>query len=127
MPAAAENRPPPPRAPLPTGSPAAALAPRTCGRLPLAAVDDRLLLSDLVGASAALIVRDMPVAEILEASSDRLAQLGVRPAASRRLLAAAELARRFQPAATPSRAVHTARDLLPHLTALRGAPTEALG
>jgi DNA repair protein RadC len=90
-------------------------------------VDDRFLLSELVGPSAAFVVRDMPVAELLEASPDRLAQLGVRPAARRRLLAGAELARRFQPAVTPSRAVQTARDLLPHLTVLRGAATEALG
>ena len=128
MPAAAEHRSQPPPAPLPTGTPAAALAPTSIrSRVPLAAVDDRFLLSELVGASAAFVVRDMAVAELLEASPDRLARLGVKPAARRRLLAGAELARRFQPAVTPSRPVQTARDLLPHLATLRRARTEALG
>jgi DNA repair protein RadC len=67
-------------------------------RGPLHAVDDQLLVAELLG-----------------------------PAAGRRLLAAAELARRFQPASVPPAALDRPRDYLPHLTHLRGAPAEILG
>lgn len=129
MPAAAEHYPKPPPTSPPAGYAPAALAPTrmTRGRLPLAAVDDRSLLNDLLGTSAVSAIRDTSVAELLEASPDQLARLGVKPAARRRLLAGAELARRFQPAVTPPRPVLSARDLLPHLKALRAARSEALG
>lgn len=97
------------------------------GRLPLAAVDDHSLIDQLVGPNAPATVRDTPVDVLLEASPDQLAQLGLKPAARRRLLAGAELARRFQPAVKPPGPVRTARDLLPHLSTLRTARTEALG
>lgn len=129
MPAAAEHYPKPPPTSQPAGYPPAALAPThiSRGRLPLAAVDDRSLLNDLIGASAASAIGNTSVAELLEAGPDQLALLGVKPAARRRLLAGAELARRFQPAVTPPRPVGSARDLLPHLKALRVARSEALG
>ena len=129
MPAAAEHYPKPPPTSPPAGHAPAALAPApiTRGHLPLAAADDRSLLNDLLGASAVSAIRSTSVAELLEASPDQLARLGVKPAARRRLLAGAELARRFQPAVTPPRPVRSARDLLPHLTALRAARSEALG
>ena len=129
MPAAAEHYPKPPPTSPPAGYAPAALAPTPIprGRLPLAAADDRSLLNDLLGASAVSAIRNTSVAELLEASPDQLARLGVKPAARRRLLAGAELARRFQPAVTPPRPVRSARDLLPHLKALRAARSEALG
>src|SRR5215470_3041759 len=71
------------------------------GRPPLAAVDDHSLIDDLLGPNAAATVRDTPVDVLLEASPDQLARLGLNPAARRRLMAGAELARRFQPAAKP--------------------------
>lgn len=128
MPAAAEHWAKPPQTPSHTGHSSAARAATTfSGRPPLAAADDRSLMADLVGAVAATAIMDTPVDVLLEASSDQLARLGLKPAARRRLLAGAELARRFQPAVNPSGPVRTARDLLPHLTTLRTARTEALG
>jgi len=90
-------------------------------------VDDRSLIDELVGPVAAKVIRDTPVGVLLEASPDQLTRLGLKAAARRRLLAGAELARRFQPAVQPSGSVRTARDLLPHLATLRAARTEALG
>lgn len=128
MPAAAEHWAKPPQTPSHTGHASAARAATTfSGRPPLAAADDRSLIADLVGAVAATAIMDTPVDVLLEASSNQLARLGLKPAARRRLLAGAELARRFQPAVNPSGPVRTARDLLPHLTTLRTARTEALG
>lgn len=128
MPAAAEHWAKPPQTPSHTDHSSAARAATTfSGRPPLAAADDRSLIADLVGAVAATAIMDTPVDVLLEASSDQLARLGLKPAARRRLLAGAELARRFQPAVNPSGPVRTARDLLPHLTTLRTARTEALG
>ena len=128
MPAAAEHWAKAPQTPSHTGHSSAARAATTIsGRPPLAAADDRSLIADLVGPVAAAAIRDTPADVLLEASSDQLARLGLKPAARRRLLAGAELARRFQPAVNPSGPVRTARDLLPHLTTLRTARTEALG
>lgn len=128
MPAAAEHWAKALQTPSHTGHSSAARAATTfSGRPPLAAADDRSLIADLVGAVAATAIMDTPVDVLLEASSEQLARLGLKPAARRRLLAGAELARRFQPAVNPSGPVRTARDLLPHLTTLRTARTEALG
>ena len=128
MPAAAEHRAKPPQTPCNAGhQPAAHAATPFRGRPPLAAVDDRSLIHDLVGHLAALAIGDTPVGVLLEASPDQLTRLGLKPAARRRLLASAELARRFQPAVKPSGPVRTARDLLPHLAVLRAGRTEALG
>ena len=91
----------------------------------LAAADDAALLVDLLG-RAADQVRALPVAELLEADAWRLARLGLGPAARRRLLAAAELARRFQPALCVPASVDSARDVLTHLAPLRTARTEVL-
>ncbi len=128
MPAAAEHRHEPPQTPPRTGQPTAALAPFISeGHSPLSAVDDRSLLADLIGPAGALAVRSTPVAELLEAGAGQMAELGLKPAFRRRLLAAAELARRYQPAVRPAPPVRCARDLLPHLAPLRVGRTEALG
>jgi DNA repair protein RadC len=66
------------------------------------------------------------VGELLDATPDRLRELGLGPAARRRLLAGAELARRYQPAARPARPVDSPRDALAHLGPLRTAASEVL-
>jgi len=96
-------------------------------RGPLHAVDDQLLVADLLGPAAARRVDHVPVATLLDAGASELARLGLAPAASRRLLAAAELARRFQPAGVPPAALDRPQDYLPHLAHLRSAPVEILG
>lgn len=97
-------------------------------RPPLHAVDDRLLVSDLLGPAAARRVTRMPVGTLLEADAAQLVRFGLQPAAARRVLAAGELARRFQPAASAPVAVHERpHHFLPHLAALRAAPVEVLG
>lgn len=94
----------------------------------LHAADDRLLLSELVGPAVARRVAQVPVAALLDADAAELAGLGVHPAARRRLLAAAELARRFQPAARAAVGPHERpQHFLPHLAALRSASVEVLG
>ena len=95
-----------------------------CG---LDAVDDRLLVRDLLGAEAAHRVAHVPVADLLEADAGQLDRAGLSAAASRRLLAAAELARRYQPAAVPPCSLERPRHFLPHLGPLRVSPVEVLG
>jgi len=116
--------------PLPAPSAPAAVARAISppgGRPSLDAVDDRVLVADLLGPASARRVEPVPVPVLLEASAGRLALLGLGPAAARRLLAAGELARRFQPAATPGLPCELPRQVLPHLAGLRGAPVEVLG
>ncbi len=92
------------------------------------AVDDRLLVRELVGPIAARRLVGVPVPALLDAGAGQLAEVGLAPAASRRLLAAAELARRFQPAACPPvGALERPQHFLPHLAPLRASPVEVLG
>lgn len=94
----------------------------------LATVDDRVLLADLLGPAAAAGVERVPVPALLDAGVGELAALGLGPAARRRLLAAAELARRFQPAAAaPPASCERPQHFLPHLEPLRSARVEVLG
>ncbi|HEY4027768.1 MAG TPA: JAB domain-containing protein [Candidatus Dormibacteraeota bacterium] len=90
-------------------------------------MDDRLLVAHLLGQAAARRVEHVPVVALLDSGAGQLAHLGLGPTASRRLLAAAELARRFQPAAGPAPAHERPRHFLPHLAVLRTAPVEVLG
>jgi DNA repair protein RadC len=97
-------------------------------RLPLESVDDRALVHDLLGTAAASRVAHVAVPTLLEADAGQLGRAGLPPAARRRLLAAGELARRFQPAATPPVApLDRPEHFLPHLAGLRAAPVEMLG
>jgi DNA repair protein RadC len=90
-------------------------------------VDDRTLLADMIGRAGAVRVAETPVAALLESGPEALARLGLSAAARRRLLAGAELARRYQPSAEPDeRPLRGPRDCLPHLAALRTATTEVL-
>jgi DNA repair protein RadC len=92
-----------------------------------ATLDDRRLLADLLGPAAAG-VEHLPVSALLDADPDELAGLGLSPAARRRLLAAAELARRFQPVAEPPPgSFERPQHFLPHLGPIRAAPIEMLG
>src|SRR6266487_1213019 len=125
MPAVAE--PPPELAPPPLPLAASLASFPLRGRPPLAAVDDRTLLAELIGDHAAGLVGRLPVADLLDASAATLVELGLTRAARRRVLACAELARRFQPAAAPPAACRSPRDFLPHLHPLRRARTELLG
>jgi DNA repair protein RadC len=92
----------------------------------LADVDDRCLVQHLVG-PAARAVAGIEVASLLEARPEELQAWGLPPSARRRLLAAAELARRFQPAASVPPSFRSPRDLLPLLAPIRSAPREVLG
>lgn len=127
MPAAADTSPRLPLQRTARRSTAALATALRAGPLPHPAVDDCALISDLIGPAEAAMVSETLVGELLEASDEHLAGLGLRPPARRRLLAAAELARRFQPAMKPPPPLRTARDLLPHLAGMRRARTETLG
>jgi DNA repair protein RadC len=94
----------------------------------LATLDDRGLLAEVIGPAAAAGVDKVPVAALLEAGAGDLAALGLGPAARRRLLAAAELARRYQPAAAlPPGSCELPQHFLPHLEVLRASRVEVLG
>jgi len=94
----------------------------------IATADDRHLLVDLLGPAAAAGVEQVPVAALLDADAGELAGLGLGASARRRLLAAAELARRFQPAAAgPACSCERPQHFLAHLEPIRSAPVEVLG
>src|SRR5215472_6491303 len=93
-----------------------------------ATADDRRLLAEVIGTAAATRVGRVPVAALLDAGVGELEALGLGPSARRRLLAAAELARRFQPAAAaPPGSCERPQHFLPHLEPLRTARVEVLG
>ncbi|HEY6295890.1 MAG TPA: JAB domain-containing protein [Streptosporangiaceae bacterium] len=94
--------------------------------MPVAA-DDRSLLHDLLGPAAAALVSTISMDDLLEADPGRLAELGLRRTARRRLLAGAELARRYQPACAPPTSVTSPRSVVHYLASLRRAATEVLG
>ncbi len=91
----------------------------------LANVDDRVLLGALLG-SAAAPASAIPVSELLEADDSRLAELGLGRGARRRVLAAAELARRFQPSVRVPAPLNSPSRVLQHVAGLRAARTETL-
>ena len=88
--------------------------------------DDRRLIAALVGPVAAARLVAVPVGEVLDADAERLAGLGLGPVARRRLLAGAELARRFQPAVRAPARVGSARQVLALLSHVRVARSEVL-
>jgi len=90
-----------------------------------ALADDRQLLEVLIGRTAARSVR-LQLAELLEADDGELATLGLASPARSRLLACAEVARRYQPGIAPSRPVTSPSEALAHLGALRSAGQETL-
>lgn len=92
----------------------------------LGRVDEPTLLAALLGSAAAAMVAHVAASDLLEADEAVLSELGLPPAARRRLLAGAELARRFQPGLPAPAPVRQARDALVHLAALRRAQSEML-
>jgi DNA repair protein RadC len=97
------------------------------GAASLHAIDDRTLIASLLGPAAAQLIEHVPVATLLDADADQLAAIGLGPAVRRRLLAAAELARRFQPALTLPEPLTQPGHVIPHLAELRTKPVEVFG
>lgn len=88
-------------------------------------VDDRQLLEALIGRAACRSLR-LELPELLEASDDDLASLGLGGAARRRLLACAEVARRYQPRTSQREPITTPGLALAHLGSLRSRDQETL-
>jgi DNA repair protein RadC len=87
--------------------------------------DDRQLLEGLIGRAASHSLRlDLP--QLLEASEAELASLGLPRPARRRLLACAEVARRYQPKASVPEPITTPSQALAHLGELRSGGRESL-
>jgi len=87
--------------------------------------DDRQLLEGLIGRAASHSLRlDLP--QLLEASEAELASLGLPRPARRRLLACAEVARRYQPKASVPEPITTPAQALAHLGELRSGGRESL-
>lgn len=87
--------------------------------------DDRQLLEGLIGRAASHSVR-LNLAELLEASETELASLGLPRPARRRLLACAEVARRYQPRVSIPEPITTPAQALAHLGRLRSGDRESL-
>lgn len=83
------------------------------------------LLAVVAGRRAATLA-GASLVHLLEADEGQLARLGLSPMARRRLLACAEMARRYQPKSPEQERVTTARDALAHLECLRRQPREQL-
>jgi DNA repair protein RadC len=96
------------------------------GTVHLREADDSALLADLLGRTAFGVVEDIPAATLLDATARELTAWGLPSVARRRLLVAAELARRFQPVAVPPDSYERPQDFLPHLQTIRTAPVETL-
>src|SRR6266851_718715 len=86
---------------------------------------DRQLLEGLIGFAAARSLRH-PLAELLEADEGQLATLGLAQQARRRLLACAEVARRYQPRTSPPEPITGPVQALAHLGPLRSMGRETL-
>lgn len=87
--------------------------------------DDRQLLEGLIGRAASHSVR-LNLAELLEANETELASLGLPRPARRRLLACAEVARRYQPRVSIPEPITTPAQALAHLGRLRSGDRESL-
>ena len=86
---------------------------------------DRQLLEGLIGGAASRSLR-MELPRLLEATEAELASLGLARPARRRLLACAEVARRYQPKISPSSPITTPGEALAHLSPLRSGDRETL-
>ena len=87
--------------------------------------DDRQLLERLIGRAASRpLQRDL--SQLLEASETELVSMGLPRPARRRLLACAEVARRYQPKASVPEPVATPAQALAHLGRLRSIGRETL-
>ena len=86
---------------------------------------DRHLLEDLIGRQASRLV-DVQLPELLEADESELALFGLAPSARRRVLACAEVARRYQPRVSPPEPITGPAQALSHLGELRSFDRETL-
>jgi DNA repair protein RadC len=86
---------------------------------------DRQLLADLIGRTAARALR-VGLADLLELDGSDLASLGLGRPARRRLLACAEIARRYQPRASPPEPITGPAQALAQLSSLRSLNRETL-
>jgi DNA repair protein RadC len=87
--------------------------------------DDRHLLEGLIGCTASRSLQ-MELPQLLEATEAELASLGLARPARRRLLACAEVARRYQPKISLSSPITTPSQALAHLGSLRSSDRETL-
>jgi DNA repair protein RadC len=90
-----------------------------------ASTSDRDLLEVLVGRQAALAT-DAQLSELLEADDSKLGAVGLAPSARRRILACAEVARRYQPRVSLPESVVRPAQALAHLGELRVCRRETL-
>jgi DNA repair protein RadC len=90
-----------------------------------ASASDRYLLEVLIGRKASVTV-DAQLSELLEADNGRLATIGIAPSARRRILACAELARRYQPRVSLSEPVTRPAQAVAHFGELRVCQRETL-
>jgi DNA repair protein RadC len=86
---------------------------------------DRHLLEDLIGRQASPLL-DVQLLDLLEADESELAGFGLAPSARRRVLACAEVARRYQPRVLAPEPVTGPAQALSHLGQLRSFDRETL-
>ena len=89
------------------------------------AADDRELLEGLIGRRACRCLR-VQLSDLLDADESQLATLGLAQSARRRLLACAEVARRYQPHTSSPEPVAGPAQALAHLDQLRSNDRETL-
>jgi DNA repair protein RadC len=90
-----------------------------------ATASDRHLLELLIGRNASRAL-DVRLSELLEADADELATIGLAPSARRRLLACAEVARRYQPRVSLPETIKGPAQAVAHLSELRLCDRETL-
>jgi DNA repair protein RadC len=89
------------------------------------AAGDRQLLEGLIGRTASRSLK-VHLADLLEAEEGELGRLGLSQPSRRRLLACAEIARRYQPLVAVSEPITGPTQALGHLGKLRRADRETL-
>lgn len=90
-----------------------------------ASASDRHLLEGLIGRRASLVV-DIQLSELLEADDAKLATIGLARSARRRMLACAEVARRYQPRVSLPESVTRPAQAVAHFGELRVYDREVL-
>lgn len=86
---------------------------------------DRQLLEVLIGRTASRLLR-LELPDLLEADESELASLGLARSARRRLIACAEVARRYQPRALPPEPITGPAQALAYLGPLRSLDRETV-
>jgi DNA repair protein RadC len=86
---------------------------------------DRRLLEDLIGRQASRFI-NVQLSELLESDESQLAIFGLAPLARRRVLACAEVARRYQPRVSLPEPITRPAQAVAHLGELRSFDRETL-